>query len=148
MRLWRISVFPGLSGTGGLHTDGRWHSKGRPVMYAAEHPALAMVEAMAHMRLSLTNIPMRLKLMAIDVDIAATLASTPVMPPGWQANEPTTQAIGNAWLASAAELLMPIPSAIVPHAKNYLINPAHPQAAEHLVEASIESFWIDKRFLR
>nr|WP_218170071.1 RES family NAD+ phosphorylase [Pseudomonas sp. P7759] len=29
----------------------------RSVIYAAEHPALAMVEVLAHMRLSLANIP-------------------------------------------------------------------------------------------
>ncbi|WP_371317989.1 RES domain-containing protein [Pseudomonas sp. P7759] len=39
------------------HADGSWHILPRSVIYAAEHPALAMVEVLAHMRLSLANIP-------------------------------------------------------------------------------------------
>ncbi len=35
----------------------------------------------------------------------------------------------------------------VPHATNYLINAAHPQAQTHLSE-TLEPFWFDKRYLR
>lgn len=65
MELWRISAWPGLSGLGGQYTDGRWHTMPRSVLYASEHPALAMIEAMAHMRLSLGNIPTTLKLVSL-----------------------------------------------------------------------------------
>ena len=108
MRLWRISTFPGLSGVGGLHGNGRWHTIGKPVLYASEHPALAMVETMAHMRLSLTNIPINLKLIALDVRDGASISRAPKLPNGWQANEPTSQAVGNTWLASGSSLLLPI----------------------------------------
>lgn len=73
--------------------------------------------------------------------------SSPALPVGWQANEPTSQALGNRWLDAGAELLLPVPSAVIPHATNYLISAAHPQAHTHLVE-SIEPFWFDKRYLR
>lgn len=148
MRLWRISAYPGLSGVGGLHVDGRWHTSGHRVIYAAEHPALAMVEVMAHMRLGLTTIPTTLKLISLDVADGAASMSAPALPAGWQANEPTTQVIGNQWLETVGALLILIPSAIVPHAANYLINPLHSQAATHLTEGEIEPFWFDKRFLR
>jgi RES domain-containing protein len=148
LRLWRISAYPGLAGIGGYRSDGRWHTVGRPVLYAGEHPALAMVETMAHMRLSLTNIPTTLHLIAIDVKAGAVVSAPPALPSGWQANEPTSQAVGNAWLASMAGLLLPVPSALLAHATNYLINPAHAQAASHLHEALVEPFWFDKRYLR
>lgn len=148
MRLWRLSAFPGLPGEGGMHVDGRWHTKGHPVLYAAEHPALAMVEVMAHMRLSITTIPVTLKLIAIDVDTDATVSPPPALPTGWQANEPTSQAVGDAWLTAGAGLLLPVPSALLAHATSYVINPVHPQAATHLTENLVEAFWFDKRFLR
>ncbi|MDI3263305.1 MAG: RES family NAD+ phosphorylase [Fulvimonas sp.] len=148
MRLWRISAWPGLTGEGGLQVDGRWHTRGRRVIYAAEHPALAMVEIMAHMRLGLANIPMILRLIAIDVHADATISSTPPLPEGWQANELTSQAMGNDWLDHCDALLMPVPSALIAHATHYLINPAHDQAASHLRETLIEPFWFDPRFLR
>lgn len=148
MRLWRISAFPGLTGIGGHYADGRWHTRGQAVIYAAEHPALAMIEAMAHMRLNLTNIPLSLHLIPIDVLDGATISPAPALPSGWQANEPTSQALGNAWLAAVDGLLLPVPSAMLAHATNYLINPRHAQAATHLLEGAAEPFWFDQRCLR
>ncbi len=147
MRLWRISAHPGLTGLGGHHTDGRWHTMPRSVLSVAEHPALAMIEVMTHMRLSLTNIPLTLKLIAIDAADGAIVSPMPDLPDGWQANEPTTQAVGNAWLDSGAGLLMPVPSVLLHASTNYLINASHPQAAAHLVEAEVRPFWFDKRHL-
>lgn len=148
MRLWRISAYPGLTGLGGHYTDGRWHTMPRSVLYASEHPALAMVEVMAHMRLSLSNIPTTLKLIIIEVADKATISPTPNLPAGWQANEPTTQAVGNAWLDARKDLLLPLPSALLPDSTNYLLNTSHPHAATHLVEADVRPFWFDKRYLR
>lgn len=96
MRLRRISQWTGLTGEGGLHAAGRWHTQGRRVIYASEHPALAMVEVMAHLRLSIAAIPLTLKLTAIDVSKDARVSKTPELPEGWQANEPTSQAVGDA----------------------------------------------------
>lgn len=148
MRLWRISSYPGLDGVGGFHADGRWHTRGKAIVYASEHPALAMVEAMAHMRLGITAIPLTLKLIAIDVRDTATLTPTPALPAGWQANEPTSQAIGDAWIARGDALLLRLPSAILAHSTNYLINPAHPEATSLLSEEEVEPFWFDRRYLR
>lgn len=147
LRLWRISAWPGLGGIGGQHTDGRWHTRPRHVLYAAEHPALAALEVMAHMRLSLAAIPTTLKLIGIDVAAGALASAVPALPEGWQANEPTTQALGNQWLDANQALLLPLPSAVMPHARNYLLNPMHPQAGSHLREALVEPFWFDRRHL-
>jgi RES domain-containing protein len=147
-RFWRISAWPGLGGLGGLASDGRWHTLPRCVLYVAEHPALAMVEVIAHMHLSLTSIPTTLTLIPIDVLDGATESLPPSLPPGWQANEPTSQTVGNAWFDSVPALLMPVPSAILAHSTNYLINPKHPEATTHLNEGTPEAFWFDKRFLR
>ena len=148
MQLWRISAYPGLLGVGGHFVDGRWHTMKRSVIYAAEHPALAMVEVMVHMRLSLTNIPLTLNLIRIDILGGATQSAAFALPGGWQVNEPTSQALGNSWFDSNMALLVPVPSAILASSMNYLINPNHPEATTHLTEALVEPFWFDKRFLR
>ena len=148
MRLWRISSYPGLTGIGGMHAAGRWHSQGRPVVYASEHPALAMVETLAHMRLGVTSIPLTLKLIPIDIADGARVSTTPDLPGGWQANEPSSQALGDAWLAANTGLVLPVPSALIAHSTNYVINPRHQQAATHLNEGEVLPFWFDKRYLR
>lgn len=148
MRLWRISQYPGLTGIGGTMVDGRWHSKPAYVVYAAEHPALAMVEVLATLRVTATTLPVKLRLFAIDVKKGAKAAPTLDLPSGWQANQPTTQALGNAWLAARQALLLKTPSAIVTDASNFLINPLHRQAATHLTETDKGPFWVDPRFIR
>lgn len=90
-----------------------------------------MVEVLAHMRPSLANIPSTLQLSRIEVAPGALIGSSPALPVGWQANEPTSQAVGNCWLDAGAELLLPVPSALIPHATNYLVNAAYPQVQTH-----------------
>lgn len=147
LRLWRISAWPGLDGIGGQHADGRWHSRPRNVIYCAEHPALAALEVLAHMRLPLANIPLNLKLIAIDVAQGALLSPPPELPTGWQANRIATAQLGNHWLDQNHALLLKLPSATIPHACNYLINPRHPDARHLLGESLIEPFWFDARHL-
>jgi RES domain-containing protein len=148
MVLWRISRYPGLSGAGGSYTDGRWHTMPKQVLYLAEHPALAMVEVMAHLDLTIETLPVNLKLIRVDLLDGASIADTPALPSGWQANQPTSQRVGNLWLQAGTELVLPLPSALINHTTNYLINAAHPQAATHLAETLVEPFWIDARFVR
>jgi RES domain-containing protein len=145
MRLWRISRYPGLTGIGGTFSNGRWHHAPRHIVYAAEHPALALAEVLAHLRAELDLMPTSLRLLAIDVRARASQSPMPELPTGWQANEPTTQALGDAWLDGQRSLLMKVPSAILPHAYSYLINPRHRQAATHLTEVDEGPLWIDPR---
>jgi len=148
VRLWRISQYPGLSGIGGTLVSGRWHNAGPAVIYCAEHPALAMLEALAHMQLGLSSMPTTLKLLAIDVREGAQIAKLPALPIGWQANQPTTQTIGSAWLAEAGALLLKVPSAVLPESWNYLINPRAAQAGTHLSETQVGPIWLDARLVR
>lgn len=103
---------------------------------------------MAHLKLKASAVPTTFKLICIEVDDDATVAPAPPLPPGWQANEPATQALGDAWLMSFSSLLMTVPSAVLDHSTNCLINPLHPEMAAKVKEVSVEPFWFDKRFLK
>jgi RES domain-containing protein len=148
MRVWRISQFKGLTGVGGTFVDGRWHTKPKAIIYAAEHPALAMVEILTHMKLSANNLPLTLRLLAIDVKEGAAISSTPDLPNGWQANRINTQSLGNRWLREGSGLILKCPSAVLPESFNYLINPSHPQASTHLSETDMGPFWFDARLIQ
>ncbi|WP_158816582.1 RES family NAD+ phosphorylase [Methylocapsa sp. S129] len=126
MRIWRVSNHANLSGIGGILASGRWHSKGRPILYAAEHPALALLEALVH--LDRSELPDSFQLLGVDIPDAlqfATLAPAELAA-NWAQNEAATRRAGDHWLREGTNLLMRVPTALVPHAWNVLVNPAHP----------------------
>lgn len=148
MRLWRISAFSGLGGVGGAHADGRWHAKPRYVIYASEHPALALTEVLAHTSVDISLMPLTLRLFEIVVGKNASRGRLARLPDGWQANQPTTRSLGNRWLDGGSTLLLKVPSAIVPHSFNFLINPEHRTAPAMLREIDHGPMWIDPRLAR
>ena len=54
---------------------------------------------------------------------------------------------GDDWLARGETPLAGVPSAVAPHGRNWLINPAHPDAARIKIVASSRWPW-DKRLFR
>jgi RES domain-containing protein len=56
------------------------------------------------------------------------LVETSALPTGWQESLGITREIGAAWLRERDTVLMRVPSAIVPHTFNLLLNPLHPEA--------------------
>jgi len=138
MRVWRVCrrPFADLSGEGARLYGGRWNSPGRPMVYAAESAALAVLEVRVHLDLDWRVLPDDYVLMAIETDdlVAETLAESPVDP----------RAAGDEWLASGRTALLRAPSFIVPESANVLVNPAHRDAAR-LAVASIRPFAFDAR---
>ncbi|KNZ33560.1 MAG: hypothetical protein AD742_05150 [Methylibium sp. NZG] len=130
MILWRISNHADLSGTGGLLHRGRWHSRGRPVVYLAQSAAGALLEVLVHIEASHpSELPREYQLMEVEVPDDAS-AHEATLPPSsaWQNDIALTRRIGDQWLASAASLLLRVPSAVVGRTFNALLNPAHPEA--------------------
>ncbi|MCY4342614.1 MAG: RES family NAD+ phosphorylase [Gammaproteobacteria bacterium] len=52
MILWRISSHADLGGLGGVHRSGRWRSRGVPVVYLSESPALALLEVLVNFEIA------------------------------------------------------------------------------------------------
>ena len=50
------------------------------------------------------------------------------LPAGWrqQPPPPSVQSIGDAWATEARSAVLRVPSVIIPHEHNYLLNPLHP----------------------
>lgn len=147
MRLWRISNYPDLSGMGGVRFAARWHSKGRPILYTAEHPAGALAEFLAH--LDLEDIPEHFQLLTIEApdEMLAPRLAPDRLPGDWATNLPATRAIGDTWLREGESLLLRVPSVLVPQACNVLVNPMHPDAALMKL-ASIKKVPLDRRLIR
>jgi RES domain-containing protein len=126
--VWRISNYLDISGKGGLRAPARWHNAGAPIVYTASSPASALLEVLVHLELNdLEHLPDSYQLLRIDVpdSVSITDLAEDSLDPAWRNLLELTRAAGDNWLNGEASALLSVPSAIVPHTQNYLINPAH-----------------------
>ncbi len=144
--LFRISPFPDLSGIGGEYASGRWHTKGQRIVYLADHPAAAMLELLVHTEIDIEDVPDTFNLLRVSVPDNAEIAFINELPENWRELQELSREIGDNWLEANETMLLVVPSAIMPHSANTLLNPAHPGAKD--VRLKVETHRIDKRLLR
>lgn len=131
MLVWRIAdarhpVFDG--GGGALRVDGRWHTRGRQVIYSSASFAGAMLEIIA--RLPFPHGPPRHRSVCCGMPDDLIEILDPARVPGWERDDRlASQAAGNSWYDSGRSLALAVPSVIARHDKNILINPIHPKFA-------------------
>ncbi len=112
---------------GSVKTFGRWHSLGTRMVYTAESSAGALLEVCAHT--SGGDVPSLFTLLKIvGPDTATQEVALPETPRSWTGDFHFTQTLGSEWIASGRTALLRVPSALVPEAWNYLLNPLHPEA--------------------
>ena len=139
MVLWRISKHLELNGRGGIFFAGRWHHAGTPVVYLAQSPAGALIEACVHT--SANDIPPSFTLLKIagpdlPFDVIET-AALETLHSDWPKRVEITRDLGSDWLKTGKTALLRVPSALVPETANYLLNPLHPDASLFQIETSI-----------
>jgi RES domain-containing protein len=151
MILWRLTrqAHADLSGRGGEFVDGRWHSRGRAVVYCAASAAPAVLEVSVHLDLPLELLPDDYVLMRIEApdDLALRTIRPADLPNGWRSREDLCRPIGDLWLAAGSTALLGVPSAIVEVERNVLLNPRHVDAARIVVKEIVPFGW-DERLLR
>jgi RES domain-containing protein len=121
MRVWRISAYADLSGKGGLYGEGRWHEPGHAIVYTADHPASALLEMLVHV--DAEDLPRSYRLLEIKIP-DGTRIETPKLTADWRDQTSATRRIGVRFLVDGKAAILSVPSAIVPFAANYLLNPA------------------------
>ncbi len=141
MILWRISNYATLDGIGGTIQSARWHTRGKPIVYTADHPASALLEMLVNTDTSLLPDTFQLIKISVPETIKAVRAKSK---PHWLNEVSISRSIGNDWLARQVSLLLQVPSAILPDVFNTLVNPQHPDA--HLLKImSVEALPLDTR---
>lgn len=137
-----------FDGEGARLFGGRWNSPGTRVGYASDSIALATLEVLAH--LQSTAILQSYVLAAIDFpeDLVEVLDPA-FLPRGWRRypSPPENQAVGDRWVTEGRSLVLRVPSAIIPSAANFLINPQHPRFGRVVIRRP-ERFVFDPRLLK
>lgn len=130
MILWRISNHADLEGRGGLVSSGRWHTRGHPIVYLAESPAGALLEALVHLELNEVDLPDDYQLLRVTVpsSVKKEKCNPAKLREGWIVAPEISRRVGDLWLRRQSAPLLQVPSAVVPETHNWVLNPAHPQA--------------------
>ena len=137
IRAWRVCRAPyaDLGGEGARLFGGRWNSPGLPLVYLAEHQALAVLEVCVHLDLPPDLLPDDYVLVQADLpDEVEAVTNMPGDP----------RAFRDDWLRAGRTPVLRVPSVIVPGASNLLLNPHHPAAAGTRVTAR-QPFSFDPR---
>lgn len=124
-------AYPLFDGTGAATSDNaRWNSRGRFVIYAAEHYATALLEKAA--QLNSLRIPRTLVYIRIDIAAGASVETVePGALPGWDDDARlVSRRFGDRWYDEQRSLVLVVPSLAAPGLeRNLLINQRHPQFA-------------------
>ena len=106
---------------------GRWNCQGVPLVYTADNPAAATLELVAAWKM-LTDLPgyylhscgfeaSDVEEVPVDLDVIDLT---------------TTRAFGSTWAYARQAVVLKVPSAVIPGASNYLVNPRHPHSADRV----------------
>jgi RES domain-containing protein len=126
-----------FDGEGAYLYGGRWSSSGVRLSYTSEHQSLAMLEYFVH--LDKDDPPDDLALAVADLpnEVAREQVSVGDLPANWRdaASPPELTRYGDAFVSGGKRCLLFVPSVLVPHENNCLVNPAHPDFARVVAQA-------------
>lgn len=141
-------MYPVLDGEGARRFGGRWNRPGRAVVYTSENLALCVLELLVQLDTDL--VPDDYAAYELDVpdDGPSESIDESRLPSDWRrsANCPVCQDLGDAWLEAARSPTLAVPSAVIPHGRNVLLNPEHADV-ERVRLVRQEPFAFDPRLI-
>ncbi len=138
-----------LSGKGAAMKGVRWNSMGVEMIYTAANRSLAMAEVAVHFSLATMPSDYMMVTIVIPDDMPLLKLSTKDLPKDWNTfpHPPSTQAIGDKFIADNKYGILQIPSAVTWGDYNILINPNHPDFKKIKIRSK-EHFPLDKRIFK
>ena len=148
-RIAREKYIRDLTGVGSRLYGGRWNNKGTGIIYTSETRALATLEYLVHLPLSLMPDDISISSIEIPDNTISREILISDLPPHWRSwPAPSELAeLGTKWALGNETLLLRVPSAVVQHEFNILINPSHPDMMQVTI-LHIEEYRFDRRLIR
>jgi RES domain-containing protein len=148
-RLAREKFAKTLSGKGSALKGARWNSIGVELVYTASNRSLAMAEVAVHFTLATLPSDYVMTTIFIPDDISLKKLNPSELPSGWNTfpHPPSTQKIGDEFVASNQHCILQIPSSVTQGDYNYLINPNHTEFLRIKIMTT-SKFPFDKRIFK
>ena len=129
MRLWRIATraHAAFDGEGARRYGSRWTPKGVAVVYASATLSLAALERFVHTDPDLEPPDLVAVFVDVDDDIPIHSVEMGQLPANWR-QYPAPDALGRLgerWIAARGTAILAVPSAVIPHERNYVLDPGH-----------------------
>lgn len=148
MRVWRIAsaAHAAFDGEGARRHGSRWTPRGMPAVFTSATLSLAALERFVHTDSDLEP----LDLVAIPVEIRDDIGIDAVdvrrLPADWRTfpAPPALAAIGEQWWRASTTPVLSVPSVVIPHERNFVLNPTH-RAFPQIVIGRPEPFGFDPR---
>jgi RES domain-containing protein len=134
MKVWRLTRAKygktAYSGEGARRYGSRWNHPGYPVVYAAGHISLAVLEILVNDRgTPFTALQKAYRMIPAEFpENLVQMIPEGELPEEWNA-VPAGRAskdFGDAWFIEHRSAVLRVPSVVIPEESNYLINPNHP----------------------
>ena len=150
MFVWRLTLktHVALDGEGARRYGGRWNKPGTPVVYTSGTLSLATLEYLVHVDSDILPD----SLVSIRATIPDSLAIETIqvsdLPGDWKKTliPVTLQERGTSWVNRAKSPVLKVPSVVIEHEWNYVLNPNHPDFRRITWDTAI-AFSLDPRLL-
>jgi RES domain-containing protein len=146
MQVYRITTEKWAGNLRGSGFAARWNSNGVFVAYTASSRALACLEMVVHLNSDRLKSEFRMSVVEISEEVEITKINIEDLPEGWTEHYgyQICQEIGDGWIEAFETCVLQVPSAVIKHEFNYLINPQH-QDFQKIKIIEIEDFEFDLR---
>ena len=138
-----------LTGIGARLYGGRWSKRGIGVIYTSESRSLATVEYLVHTPISYAPEKLSIASIKIPDNIKLKKINISGLPANWR-DDPAPEElaeIGTQWVLSNKTLMLRVPSAVVEHEFNIIINTLHPDMNRVRI-SNVKEYSLDDRLSR
>ncbi len=148
MRVWRIAsaAHAAFDGEGARRYGSRWTPRGRPAVFTSATLSLAALERFVNTDPDLDVADLVALAVDIDPSISIHTIDADDLPRDWRTYPapPGLTRIGEEWLTARAAVILSVPSVVIPHERNFVLNPSH-AALDSLTIHRPEPFSFDPR---
>ena len=150
MKAYRIAggSYPVFDAAGAELYGGRWNSAGRPVIYAGESFAIAMLERLVYTGIG--RVPRDSRYVEIEIPDDLPVETVALLDlPGWDsADLAASRAFGDRWQAEGRGAVLSVPSVVTGIDRNLVLNPRHADFARLIAGAEQPVTWDRRLFSR
>jgi len=148
--VWRLTLKKHVApdGEGARRYGGRWNKSGTPVVYTSGTLSLAVLEYLVHVDSDILPESLVSAKATIPETLAIETMNPSDLPRNWKDKiiPVTLQERGTSWANGAQTPVLRVPSVVIEHEWNYVLNPLHPDFAKIIWDTGI-AFSFDPRLL-